>query len=131
RRRPSACSAGAHKCLSTRASPGRRGGTRTGSASRSPRPVNASLPQRSRSEPARLGGVGPMNRSDMSVVILCGGQGTRAYPYTKQMPKALMEVGEAPIVEQVMRIYSHIGYRNFVLSVGYLKDQMIDYFARR
>jgi glucose-1-phosphate cytidylyltransferase len=66
----------------------------------------------------------------MTVVILCGGQGTRAYPYTKRIPKALMPVGDAPIVEQVMRIYASFGYWNFILSVGYLKEQIIEYFQR-
>lgn len=67
----------------------------------------------------------------MTVVILCGGLGTRAYPYTHRMPKALMEVAGAPIVEQVMRIYASFGYRDFVLSVGYLKDAIIEHFATR
>ena len=72
-----------------------------------------------------------MSRQDMTVVILCGGLGTRAYPYTERMPKALMEVGDAPIVEQVMRIYASFGYKDFILSVGYLKEQIIDYFDGR
>ncbi len=68
------------------------------------------------------------NNQHMNVVILCGGQGTRAYPYTKRMPKALMPVGDAAIVEQVMRIYASFGYRDFILSVGYFKEQIVDYF---
>jgi glucose-1-phosphate cytidylyltransferase len=64
----------------------------------------------------------------MSVVILCGGQGTRAYPLTRKIPKALMPVSDAPIVEQVMRIYASFGYNDFILSVGYLKEQIIEYF---
>ena len=72
-----------------------------------------------------------MHERDMSVVILCGGMGTRAYPYTRRIPKALMPVDEVPIVEQVMRIYASFGYRNFVLSVGYLKEHIIEYFGRR
>ena len=67
----------------------------------------------------------------MTVVILCGGLGTRAYPYTRRTPKALMEVAGAPIVEQVMRIYASHGYRDFLLSVGYLKDAIVDYFESR
>ncbi len=67
----------------------------------------------------------------MNVVILCGGLGTRAYPYTQRMPKALMPVGEVPIVEQVMRIYAAFGYRDFVLSLGYMKEQIVDYFRHR
>jgi glucose-1-phosphate cytidylyltransferase len=72
-----------------------------------------------------------MNSADMSVVILCGGQGTRAYPQTRRMPKALMEVDNVPIVEQVMRIYASFGYWDFVLSVGYLKEHIIEYFENK
>ncbi|HEX2680761.1 MAG TPA: sugar phosphate nucleotidyltransferase, partial [Candidatus Dormibacteraeota bacterium] len=67
----------------------------------------------------------------MKVVILCGGQGTRAYPYTKRIPKALMPVAGAPIVEQVMRIYAYHGYDQFILAVGYLKEDIARYFRRR
>jgi glucose-1-phosphate cytidylyltransferase len=63
----------------------------------------------------------------MTVVILCGGQGTRAYPLTDSIPKAMMRVGDAPIVEQVMRIYASFGYGNFVLSVGYLKEHLLEF----
>jgi glucose-1-phosphate cytidylyltransferase len=63
----------------------------------------------------------------MTVVILCGGQGTRAYPLTTSIPKAIMQVGDAPIVEQVMRIYATHGYRNFVLSVGHLKEHLVTF----
>jgi glucose-1-phosphate cytidylyltransferase len=71
-----------------------------------------------------------MRNADMSVVILCGGLGTRAYPYTRRVPKALMPVDDVPIVEQVMRIYASFGCRDFLLSVGYLKEQIIEYAAR-
>jgi glucose-1-phosphate cytidylyltransferase len=64
----------------------------------------------------------------MQVVILCGGQGTRAYPYTQSIPKALMEIGGVPIVEHVMRIYAAQGFKDFILSCGYLKQHIFDYF---
>ncbi|HEX2034030.1 MAG TPA: sugar phosphate nucleotidyltransferase [Chloroflexota bacterium] len=64
----------------------------------------------------------------MQVVILCGGQGTRAYPYTQKIPKALMTVGGVPIVEQVMRIYAAHGFREFILSCGYLKEAIFEHF---
>jgi glucose-1-phosphate cytidylyltransferase len=66
----------------------------------------------------------------MQVVILCGGKGTRAYPHTQSIPKALMPIGGIPIVEQVMRLYAAHGYREFILSCGYLKEMMFDYFDR-
>jgi glucose-1-phosphate cytidylyltransferase len=67
----------------------------------------------------------------MKVLILCGGQGTRAYPYTRRMPKALMPVAGLPIVEQVMRIYATQGFTEFVLAVGYLKEDIVKYFQRK
>lgn len=67
----------------------------------------------------------------MKVVILCGGQGTRAYPYTRHIPKALVPVNGIPIVEQVMRIYALNGFDEFVLAVGYHKEDIFNYFRHR
>ncbi len=67
----------------------------------------------------------------MKVVILCGGMGTRAYPYTTRIPKALMPVSGLPILEQVMRIYADQGIDEFVLAVGHLKNDIIRYFGTR
>jgi glucose-1-phosphate cytidylyltransferase len=67
----------------------------------------------------------------MKVVILCGGQGTRAYPYSRQVPKALMPVAGLPIVEQVMRVYARQGHDQFVLALGHLKEDIIKYFQGR
>jgi glucose-1-phosphate cytidylyltransferase len=67
----------------------------------------------------------------VKVVILCGGQGTRAYPSTRRIPKALLPVAGLPVVEQVMRIYASQGFDDFLLSVGYLKDDIVRYFHRR
>lgn len=64
----------------------------------------------------------------MKVVILCGGLGTRAYPYTSRIPKALIPVAGRPIVEQVMRIYADQGFEEFVLAAGYLKEDLRRYF---
>lgn len=64
----------------------------------------------------------------MKVLILCGGQGSRAYPYTKTIPKALLPVAGLPAVEQVMRIYAAQGSHEFVLSIGSLGEQIVRYF---
>lgn len=62
----------------------------------------------------------------MQTVILCGGQGTRAYPHTQTIPKALMEIQGVPIVEHVMRIYARHGFTEFLLSCGYLKEAILE-----
>jgi glucose-1-phosphate cytidylyltransferase len=67
----------------------------------------------------------------MQVVILCGGKGTRAYPVTTEVPKALMRVDGTPILEHVIRIYAAQGFRDFILSCGYLMDQIVGYFEHR
>jgi len=67
----------------------------------------------------------------MKVLILCGGQGTRAYPYTQRIPKALMPVAGRPVVEQVMRIYAAQGFTEFVLAGGHLIEEISRYFQIR
>ncbi len=67
----------------------------------------------------------------MKVVILAGGSGTRAYPYTEYLPKPMMPVGGKPILLRVMEIYARQGFMEFVLSVGYRKEVILDYFEGR
>ncbi len=67
----------------------------------------------------------------MQVVILCGGKGTRAYPYTEHIPKPMMPINGQPILLSVMQIFAEQGHREFILSVGYRKEIIFDYFDRK
>lgn len=67
----------------------------------------------------------------MKVVILAGGSGTRAYPYTEYLPKPMMPVGGKPVPLRVMEIYARQGITDFVISVGYRKEVIVDYFENR
>ena len=67
----------------------------------------------------------------MKVVILAGGSGTRAYPYTEYLPKPMMPVGGKPVLLRVMEIYARQGFKDFVISVGYRKEVILDYFENR
>lgn len=67
----------------------------------------------------------------MQVVILCGGRGTRAYPYTEHTPKPMLPVCGRPILRHVMNIYASQGHTEFVLALGYRKEVIIDYFQDR
>lgn len=64
----------------------------------------------------------------MKVVILCGGKGTRLAEETEYKPKALVMVGKKPILWHIMKLYSHYGYNDFVLCLGYKGDMIKDYF---
>lgn len=72
-----------------------------------------------------------IDKDDIKVVILAGGQGTRAYPHTDTIPKPMMPIAGQPIVMHVMRIYADQGFRNFVLSIGYRGEVITDYFANK
>jgi glucose-1-phosphate cytidylyltransferase len=65
---------------------------------------------------------------DLSVVILCGGLGTRLREETEFKPKPMVEIGGRPILWHIMKHYRHYGARHFVLCLGYKGEAIRDYF---
>ena len=57
---------------------------------------------------------------EMRAIILAGGRGTRLAPYTSVLPKPLMPIGDRSILEIVIEQLTQSGFRDIVLSVGYL-----------
>ena len=64
----------------------------------------------------------------MKVIILCGGQGTRLREETEYKPKPMVEIGGKPIIWHIMKLYSHFGYKEFILALGYKGNVIRDYF---
>lgn len=64
----------------------------------------------------------------LPVVILVGGIGTRLGREGETPPKALVEVGDHPILWHVMKIYAAFGYQDFILPLGYKGDWIRRYF---
>jgi len=64
----------------------------------------------------------------IKVVILCGGMGTRLREETEFRPKPMVEIGGLPILWHIMKIYSHYGYSDSVLCLGYKGDIIRQYF---
>jgi len=64
----------------------------------------------------------------MKVIILCGGMGTRLREETEYKPKPMVEIGGKPILWHIMKIYSHYGYKDFILALGYKGNIIRDYF---
>lgn len=65
----------------------------------------------------------------MQALILAGGLGTRLRPITDQIPKPMVRVQGRPFLARQMEFLRDNGIIDIVLSVGYLGDQIMDYFG--
>jgi glucose-1-phosphate cytidylyltransferase len=71
----------------------------------------------------------------MKVVILAGGLGTRISEETQIRPKPMVEIGGKPIIWHIMKIYSHYGFNDFIICLGYkgyiIKEYFLNYFLHQ
>lgn len=64
----------------------------------------------------------------MKVVILAGGMGSRLSEETDLRPKPMVEIGGKPILWHIMKIYSHYGFHDFIICLGYKGYYIKEYF---
>ncbi len=64
----------------------------------------------------------------MKVVILAGGLGTRLSEETVIKPKPMVEIGGKPILWHILKIYSHFGFNDFIVCLGYKGYLIKEYF---
>src|SRR3989339_359394 len=65
----------------------------------------------------------------MKVVILAGGLGTRISEESHLKPKPMIEIGEKPLLWHIMKTYSHYGFNDFIICLGYKGFVVKEYFA--
>jgi NDP-sugar pyrophosphorylase family protein len=65
----------------------------------------------------------------MKAVILAGGFGKRLRPLTDQKPKPMIEVLDIPIIEWQIRWLKRYNINEFIVCVGYMKEQIIDHIG--
>lgn len=65
----------------------------------------------------------------MKVVILAGGLGTRLSEETTIKPKPMVEIGGNPILWHIMKIYSHYGFNDFIICLGYKGYLIKEWFS--
>ena len=65
----------------------------------------------------------------MKVVILAGGFGTRISEESHLKPKPMIEIGERPILWHILKLYSHYGFNDFIICLGYKGYLIKEYFA--
>lgn len=68
-----------------------------------------------------------IEKFDLPIVIMAGGQGTRLKPLTNIIPKPLIPIGEKTFMEDIMDRFVQCGSSNFLISVNY-KAEVIKYY---
>jgi glucose-1-phosphate cytidylyltransferase len=64
----------------------------------------------------------------MKVMILCGGYGARLSGVGQELPKPMIPIGGRPMLWHIMKGFSHWGFKDFVLCLGYRSDLIKNYF---
>jgi NDP-sugar pyrophosphorylase family protein len=67
----------------------------------------------------------------MKAMILAAGVGSRLRPLTNETPKALIDVGGAPMIEHVIRRLTAAGVTEIVVNLFHLGDQIVDFLASK
>ena len=73
--------------------------------------------------------------SEVPLVIMAGGKGTRLYPYTKILPKPLIPIGDKTITERIIASFQKYGCNKVIMILNhkanmikaYMNELNIDY----
>jgi len=63
----------------------------------------------------------------MKAMVFAAGLGTRLYPMTKEVPKALVEVGGRPMLRLVLEKLVAAGIREIVINVHHFPEMIRSY----
>jgi|APSaa5957512535_1039671.scaffolds.fasta_scaffold02424_6 dTDP-glucose pyrophosphorylase len=66
--------------------------------------------------------------SNIPVIIMAGGKGTRLDPFTRILPKPLIPIGNEPIIEIIMNEFSGYGVSEFHLTLNDKSKMIKAYF---
>jgi glucose-1-phosphate thymidylyltransferase len=63
-------------------------------------------------------------------IIPCAGKGKRLQPHTYTKPKALLPLGNKPIIAHIVEGIISAGINDIILIVGFKKDQIIEFMTK-
>jgi len=65
----------------------------------------------------------------MKIVIIAGGLGTRIKSVTKnKIPKCMLDINGKPLIQHQIEFFRDKGYKDFIFCIGYLGEQIKEYF---
>ena len=67
--------------------------------------------------------------SFVKVAILAGGLGNRLSEETESKPKPMVEIGGRPILWHILKYYSHYGFDDFLVALGYKGEHVKRWFV--
>jgi NDP-sugar pyrophosphorylase family protein len=70
-----------------------------------------------------------MSSGPIDAIVMAGGKGTRLAPYTTVLPKPLMPLGDAPVLEYLLRKLRGHGIRRVCLAVNHLRHLIQAFFG--
>ena len=70
-----------------------------------------------------------ISTSEMQVVVLMGGLGTRLKDFTKDCPKSLVEVCGRPFFDHQLDLMTAWGFKKFVFLIGYKADMIEEHYG--
>lgn len=65
---------------------------------------------------------------NVPLIMMAGGKGTRLYPYTKILPKALIPIGEYTIAERIIHSFTKYGCKDVFLILNHKANMIKAYF---
>jgi D-glycero-alpha-D-manno-heptose 1-phosphate guanylyltransferase len=69
-----------------------------------------------------------MNITDVPVLILAGGKGTRVKHLLNDLPKPMFPVLGKPFLEYLIKYFKRLGFCKFYLSIGYQSNSIEEHF---
>lgn len=66
--------------------------------------------------------------SQIPVVILAGGKGTRLSELTRTVPKPMVLIKKKPIISHIISHYFNYGFKKFIVATGYKSEILEKYF---
>lgn len=65
----------------------------------------------------------------MKVAILAGGLGSRLSEETRSKSKAMVRIGDEPVLWHIIDYYARFGFSDIIVALGYRAESVQEYFA--